>query len=208
MSVPSLTPKDVKDLKFGVEHGVDWIALSFVREAKDITKLRARIKKIRTSLKKLPTSIPPKIIAKIEKHEAVDNIDEQARLQNLGVQLLDDTESASIPALIRALTIIGDRLSTEWGREEILKSPGRWRLVRGAIQEIYRRLNHYQGVLDCPPDTKFATRSPEGVQFRTTAMYYADPGSAVERAFMGMLPLFDADRPYPQLFEQMILFSL
>ena len=74
MSVPSLTPKDIKDLKFGVEHGVDWIALSFVREAKDITKLRARIKKIRSSLKKLPTSIPPKIIAKVEKPEAVENL--------------------------------------------------------------------------------------------------------------------------------------
>ena len=76
MSVPSLTPKDVKDLKFGVEHGVDWIALSFVREAKDITKLRARIKRLRSSLKKLPTSIPPKIIAKIEKPEAVENLDD------------------------------------------------------------------------------------------------------------------------------------
>ena len=74
MSVPSLTPKDVKDLKFGVEHGVDWIALSFVREAKDIIKLRARIKKLRAALKKLPTSIPPKIIAKIEKPEAVENL--------------------------------------------------------------------------------------------------------------------------------------
>ena len=76
MSVPSLTPKDVKDLKFGVEHGVDWIALSFVREAKDITKLSARINRIRSSLKKLPTSIPPKIIAKIEKPEAVENLDD------------------------------------------------------------------------------------------------------------------------------------
>ncbi len=76
MSVPSLTPKDVKDLKFGVEHGVDWIALSFVREAKDITKLRARITKLRASLKKLPTLIPPKIIAKVEKPEAVANLAE------------------------------------------------------------------------------------------------------------------------------------
>ncbi|MCK4819939.1 hypothetical protein KA005_29505, partial [bacterium] len=139
---------------------------------------------------------------KLLPYVVVDNIDEQARLQNLGVQVLDDADSASIPTLTKALTIIGNRLSTEWGQGEILKSPGRWRLVRGAIQEIYRRLNQYQGALDCSPDTKFATRSPEGTRFLTTAMYYADPGSAVERAFMGMIPLFDADRPYPQLFEQ------
>ena len=62
----SLTKKDKKDLKFGLENGVDWVALSFVRSSTDVDDLR----KIIIS-KKLKT----KIIAKIEKPQAIKNID-------------------------------------------------------------------------------------------------------------------------------------
>lgn len=65
VSAPSLTNKDKEDLLFGLTQDIDFIALSFVREAKDILK----VKKILESKKKL---IP--IISKIEKPEAVDNI--------------------------------------------------------------------------------------------------------------------------------------
>jgi len=67
LSVPSLTEKDKKDLIFGIEQGVDWIALSFVRTAKDIIDLK---KTIKDSGKNIG------IIAKIEKPEAVENMDE------------------------------------------------------------------------------------------------------------------------------------
>ena len=66
ISLPCLTDKDMKDLEFGLKHEVDWIALSFVRSAEDIRKL----KKIIEANKKAS-----KIVAKIEKPEAVDNID-------------------------------------------------------------------------------------------------------------------------------------
>ena len=62
----SLTEKDKKDLDFGLENGVDWIALSFVRSSKDVNELRKII-----NSKKLKT----KIIAKIEKPQALKNID-------------------------------------------------------------------------------------------------------------------------------------
>lgn len=67
VSIPSLTEKDKKDLVFGLENNIDWIALSFVRSAADIRELREII----TSKGKWT-----KIIAKIEKPEAVENIDE------------------------------------------------------------------------------------------------------------------------------------
>ena len=66
VSAPALTEKDIADLKFGLDHDVDWIALSFVRHANDIIDLRNRIK---ASGKEIH------IIAKIEKPEALDNID-------------------------------------------------------------------------------------------------------------------------------------
>jgi pyruvate kinase len=76
LSISSMTEKDKTDLAFGIEQGVDWVALSFVREAKDILSLRRRINRIRSRLETPGTSVPPKIIAKIEKPEAVDAIRE------------------------------------------------------------------------------------------------------------------------------------
>ena len=66
VSAPSLTEKDKEDLLFGIENKVDWIALSFVRRAEDIDD----IKKIITEHKSLA-----KVVAKIEKPEALANID-------------------------------------------------------------------------------------------------------------------------------------
>ncbi len=67
IKAPAITPKDKKDLKFGLKNKVDYIAISFVKSARDINKLRALI----TEAKK-----DTKIIAKIERHEAIENLDE------------------------------------------------------------------------------------------------------------------------------------
>ncbi|UZD24010.1 pyruvate kinase [Algoriphagus halophytocola] len=66
VSAPSLTEKDIEDLAFGLEMEVDWIALSFVRSAEDIEDLRERIE---------AQGKVCKIVAKIEKPEALENID-------------------------------------------------------------------------------------------------------------------------------------
>ena len=67
ISAPSLTEKDEIDLVFGISQEVDWIALSFVREASDIIDLKNRLKEAK---------VHTKVIAKIEKPEALANIDE------------------------------------------------------------------------------------------------------------------------------------
>lgn len=67
VSAPSLTEKDLEDLKFGLENDVDWIALSFVRRAEDINSMRSIINEHKS---------PARIVAKIEKPEALSNIDE------------------------------------------------------------------------------------------------------------------------------------
>ncbi len=67
LSVPAITEKDRRDLAFGVEHGVDFVAMSFVRSAADVWELRRL-------LAELDGELP--IIAKIEKHEAVAAFDE------------------------------------------------------------------------------------------------------------------------------------
>ncbi|MBI2410379.1 MAG: pyruvate kinase [Candidatus Kerfeldbacteria bacterium] len=60
-----ITAKDEADLKFGLSQGIDYVALSFVKDAKDILDLRKRI----------PAKKRVKIIAKIERAEAVKNFD-------------------------------------------------------------------------------------------------------------------------------------
>ena len=67
VSLPALTKKDVDDAIFAIEQKVDWIALSFVRNSEDLIELQDLIKKY--SEHKIP------IIAKIEKPEAIENID-------------------------------------------------------------------------------------------------------------------------------------
>lgn len=67
ISAPCLTAKDKDDLKFGLKNNVDYIAISFVKTANDIKYLRSLIEKANKHTK---------IIAKIEKHEAITNIKE------------------------------------------------------------------------------------------------------------------------------------
>jgi len=62
---PSLSEKDIEDLKFGLEAGVDMVALSFVRSEKDVIELRAM-------MKVLGRVVP--IISKIERYEGVEDI--------------------------------------------------------------------------------------------------------------------------------------
>lgn len=67
ISLPSLTEKDLKDLEFILTLPVNWIALSFVRKAQDIKELKRKIAK---------AEHPAKVIAKIEKPEAIKRIKE------------------------------------------------------------------------------------------------------------------------------------
>ena len=68
ISTPSLTKKDKKDLLYAISKELDWVALSFVRDANDMINLRELITE--KSNEKIP------IIAKIEKPEAIKNIED------------------------------------------------------------------------------------------------------------------------------------
>jgi pyruvate kinase len=66
ISLPCLTKKDLQDLNFALEHDVEWIGLSFVRRSSDILELKGHIQKANKNAR---------IVAKIEKPEAIDEID-------------------------------------------------------------------------------------------------------------------------------------
>lgn len=88
ISMGSLTDKDCKDLEFGAEHNVDYVALSFVRKASDIEELREVLKKMK---------MQAGIIAKIETPQAVANIDEIIKVAD-GVMVARGDLAIEIPA--------------------------------------------------------------------------------------------------------------
>lgn len=67
LDIPAVTEKDLKDLRFGLDAGVDWVAMSFVRSPDDLKPLRG-------VMERRNRGTP--IIAKIEKHEAIRHLDD------------------------------------------------------------------------------------------------------------------------------------
>lgn len=87
LSLPSFTQKDWKDIAFGVEQGVDFFALSFVRTGKDMEELRKFLRDRKSDAE---------IIAKIETPQAVTNIDEIISASN-GIMVARGDLGAEVP---------------------------------------------------------------------------------------------------------------
>jgi pyruvate kinase len=89
ITAKTITAKDKKDLEFGLKQGIDYVALSFVKSAKDINELRSLLKK--------HGHPNVKIIAKIERHEAVKNLEEIAQATD-GLMVARGDLGIEIPA--------------------------------------------------------------------------------------------------------------
>ena len=70
VKIPGFTEKDREDLEFGLHAGVDVVAISFVHTAEDVNTVRRAILEIAPEMKDIP------IIAKLERPEAIDHLDE------------------------------------------------------------------------------------------------------------------------------------
>jgi len=68
-AIPAITDKDRQDLRFVLEQRVDWVAISFVRNSGEVRELKGMIRELSASRPPVP------VVAKIEKLEAVDDID-------------------------------------------------------------------------------------------------------------------------------------
>lgn len=88
MSAESLTQKDILDLNFGAHAGVDAVALSFVRSAQDVIKLRGELATTKTK---------PLIIAKLEKQQAIDDLENILKVSD-GVMVARGDLGVEIPA--------------------------------------------------------------------------------------------------------------
>lgn len=101
--LPSITAKDELDLAFALNHKLDWIALSFVRNSSDIKQLRKLIQSSHSHWK-------PSIIAKIEKPEALDDLESIIKVSD-GIMIARGDLGIEIP--FEKLPIIQKRVIQE-----------------------------------------------------------------------------------------------
>ncbi len=87
LSLPSLTEKDEMDLEFVLSQPVHWIALSFVRTSKEVKDLQKRI---------IKADHPAKVISKIEKPQAIDNINKIVK-QSDGIMIARGDLGVEVP---------------------------------------------------------------------------------------------------------------
>lgn len=86
--LPSITQKDIEDIKFGIDNGFDFIAASFVRKASDVMEIRKILEKNK--------GIGIKIVAKIENREGIRNIDEIIKVSD-GIMVARGDLGVEIP---------------------------------------------------------------------------------------------------------------
>ncbi|HOZ38179.1 MAG TPA: pyruvate kinase [Anaerolineaceae bacterium] len=94
LDIPVLTAKDLEDLKFGLEAGVDLVAISFVKKAADIEMVRDTMRSMVNNRR-----LPP-IIAKLERPEAITNLDEIVRVTDGVMVARGDLGVEISPALV------------------------------------------------------------------------------------------------------------
>ncbi|NJR53116.1 MAG: pyruvate kinase [Leptolyngbyaceae cyanobacterium CSU_1_3] len=105
LSIKALTDKDRKDLMFGLDQGVDWVALSFVRNPQDVLEIKELIS---SAGKAVP------VVVKIEKHEAIEQMEAILSISDgvmvargdLGVEL----PAEDVPILQKRLIATSNRL--------------------------------------------------------------------------------------------------
>ncbi|MBW4519514.1 MAG: pyruvate kinase [Scytolyngbya sp. HA4215-MV1] len=105
LSIKALTDKDRRDLTFGLDQGVDWVALSFVRNPQDVLEIKELIA---SAGKAVP------VIVKIEKHEAIQEMEAILSLSDgvmiargdLGVEL----PAEDVPLLQKRLIVTANRM--------------------------------------------------------------------------------------------------
>lgn len=88
INLPSLTEKDISDIKFGIENGVDFIAASFVRKASDIIEIKKVLEKFGGQ--------DIKVIGKIENREGIQNVDEIIKVSD-GIMVARGDMGVEIP---------------------------------------------------------------------------------------------------------------
>ena len=137
ISMPSLTEQDLDDLKFGVKNDVDYVAMSFVRSAQDVTGLKERLVRMGSKAG---------VIAKIEKPQALKDIENIVKSTDvvlvargdLGVEILLE----KVPAVQKRILELGFKYKTPvivatQMLESMIKSP---QPTRAEVTDVFQAI--------------------------------------------------------------------
>lgn len=125
LDIPVLTPKDLEDLKFGLEAGIDLVAISFVKKASDIQMVRDTMRSI------LGNQWLPPIVAKLERPEAIANLEEIIKVTDGVMVARGDLGVEMSPALVPSVQ-----------KEIIKKSNNYGKFVITATQMLESMINN------------------------------------------------------------------
>lgn len=179
LPIPAMTVKDRADLKFALDHGVDAVALSFVRRSEDV-------KLARKAMQRFHRIVP--IIAKIEKAEAVENLDEILRTADgamvargdLGVEMPVEQVAGIQKRVIRICNRLGKPVITA---TQMLDSMIRNPLpTRAEVTDIYNAVHDGTDALMLSGETAAGAYPVESVEMMVriareaerTMPYYQD----------------------------------
>ncbi|MCL0051484.1 pyruvate kinase [Thermodesulfovibrionales bacterium] len=173
-SLPAFTDKDKRDLRFGIYLDVDYVAISFVRTAEDINLIIEWAKKEGLTL--------PPLIAKIEKQEALDNIDEIMDITDgimiargdLGVEM----PTERVPLLQKRLIALANkRCKQVITATQMLESMTRHtRPTRAEATDVANAVLDGTDALMLSAETAMGTYPAESVRMMDTIIKYTEAG--------------------------------
>ncbi len=178
LSTPALTPKDHRDLAAGVKMGADYVALSFVREAADVESLKR-------ALRRHHADIP--VIAKIEKSQAVENLDAiiehadgiMVARGDLGVELPPEDVPILQKRMIRAARCAGKPVITATQMlESMIQHP---RPTRAEASDVANAIFDGTDAVMLSAETAIGDYPEEAVRMMARIVEHAE-GSAAYRA--------------------------
>ncbi len=178
--VPALTEKDKTDLAFGLSHDVDYVALSFVRTPEDIEEAKQIIARAGKSTP---------VVAKIEKHEAVNNIDAIIAVADgimvargdLGVEIPLETVPAIQKELVRKTNAAGKPviIATQMLRS-MVDAP---RPTRAEAADVANAVLDGTDALMLSEETAIGNYPVKSVEYMTRIAENAESSYAYEKSF-------------------------
>lgn len=184
IKAPALTEKDREDLFFGLENDVDYVALSFVKRADDVREVKACI---------LERKKDTPVIAKIEKHEAIQDIDEimeaadgiMVARGDLGVEIPLEKVPFFQKQLIRKANMIGKPVITATQMlRSMVASP---RPTRAEAADVANAVLDGTDAVMLSEETATGSYPVEAVQYMTRIVESAEEGFPHGR-YLNMLP--------------------
>ena len=160
LSVRFPTPKDLKDIHFGQRLGVDYLAVSFVRSAADLARVRAELDDDQLT----------RVIAKVELEEAVINMDEIVRASDgimvargdLGVELAPENVPAVQKRLLRACDALGvPSITATQMLESMITNP---RPTRAEVTDVFNAVLDGTGAVMLSAETAVGEHASAAIE--------------------------------------------